>query len=306
MANYSLDWINQQIQKDPGSFIFVCEEQYRHQILDTAEILAAHHKTSPVALLNGPSSSGKTTTADRLRRALEAKGLHAEMISMDDYYLSRGSYQIPWDEENNVYDLESPTCMDLPLLSDHLSKLARGEEIEVPTFDFANKTRTSATRSLRLRSDEIAIIEGIHALNDVLMSSLNGLATGIYVSVASEIDMGGWTLDRQQLRFCRRGVRDANFRGASVAQTIAQWKSIRRGERLYIIPYRDRATLTIDSYLPYETNILMNELNGTLLSEQAALRDAELEQVYAAVGRFAPIDYQPYIPETSVLHEFIG
>lgn len=306
MARYELNWINEQAKNDPEGFVALCEAHYHKQITDTAETLAQRQKTRPIVLLNGPSSSGKTTTADRLCRALAKHGIHAERISMDDYYLSRGSYEIPWDDENGVYDLESPECMELPLLRDHLVKLARGEEIAVPKFDFANKTRMRETEVLSLEPDEIAIIEGIHSLNTVLMGDLEKQATGISISVASEVDMGDWVFERNQMRFCRRAVRDANFRGATVEQTIAQWKSVRRGERLYIAPYQHYATMEIDSYLPYETCILMNELNGTLLASEASLRGAGLEEVCRAVGSFAEIDYRPYIPETSVLHEFIG
>ncbi len=132
MANYQLDWINTQAKQDPAGFIAACEQQYLDQIDAVAESLAAAEDEKPIALLCGPSSSGKTTTADRLRRALGRRGIHVETISMDDYYLSRDTYDTPWDEENGVYDFESPLCMDLPLLHDHLAKLARGRKSTSP------------------------------------------------------------------------------------------------------------------------------------------------------------------------------
>ena len=298
MANYKLAWLNDQAKHDPAGLIEACEAQYQGQIRAVAEQLAAG--------LCGPSSSGKTTSADRLRRALAGKGIHVETISMDDYYLSRGEYDMPWDEENGVYDFESPLCMDLPLLHDHLARLARGEEISIPTFDFEKKMRTDEVKTLALDPGEIVVIEGIHAFNDIIMGGLERLATGIYLSVASTVDMGGWTMTSGQLRFCRRAVRDANFRGAPVDATIQQWKSIRRGETLYIDPFRHNAAFTIDSYLPYETCILMNLLDGTMAQHAEAMRGAGLDGVLRAAGQFAQIDYLPYIPESSVLHEFIG
>ena len=306
MANYQLDWINTQAKQDPAGFIAACEQQYLDHIDAVAESLAAAKDEKPIALLCGPSSSGKTTTADRLRRALGKRGIHVETISMDDYYLSRDTYDMPWDEENGVYDFESPLCMDLPLLHDHLAKLARGQEINIPTFDFASKMRTGETKSLTLDPDEIVVIEGIHAFNDVLMGGLERHATGIYISVASSVQADGWGLAAEQLRFCRRAVRDANFRGAPVDVTVQQWRSVWRGERLYIDPYRPFATHTIDSYLPYETCILLDVLREQIHQMEAKLKSIGLEEVCRAAQEFASIEYAPYMPEASVLHEFIG
>lgn len=307
MAVYQLNEINRQATVDPAGFIETCEAHYREQIIQAAEQLAQRQHDCPIILLNGPSSSGKTTTADRLRRALEKKGIHAERISMDDYYLTRGSYTVPWDPENNVPDLESPDCMELPLLHDHLVKLAAGEEIEIPTFDFETKRRTDQVQTLRLDPDEMVIIEGIHSFNDVITGDLDPISTGVYISLASEIALeDGSCIAREQLRFCRRAVRDANFRNAPVEQTIAQWLSVRRGERLYIDPYRHHASLEIDSYLPYESCILMNELKDTFTGKAEVLQKIGLSDLGAVSDQFAAIDYAPYIPEASVLHEFIG
>lgn len=306
MENYKLALINEQAKNDPAGFIETSEAYYQTQIARVADDLAARHKTSPIALLCGPSSSGKTTTADRLRRALAVHGIHTETISMDDYYLSRGAYEMPWDEDNGVYDFESPQCMDLPLLHDHLEKLAKGETISIPTFDFAQKSRTDVYKTLALGQDEMVIIEGIHAFNDVIMGGLEEFSTGIYIALASGVDMGDWVLTPDQLRFCRRAVRDAKFRGAPIDQTIQQWKSIRRGEQLYINPFRHWAKHEINSYLPYETCILINRLNGRMKQHLESMEQAGLKGVIDAAGSFADIDYLPYIPETSVLHEFIG
>ena len=128
MAEYTLKYINHRAECDAEAFVNDCEEHYHRQLHLVADQIAVNCKRKPVVLLNGPSSSGKTTTNDRLGRILELAGIHAHMISMDDYYRTSGTYDIPFDEENGVNDLESPECMDLDLLRDHLTRLVAGRK----------------------------------------------------------------------------------------------------------------------------------------------------------------------------------
>ena len=172
MAEYTLKYINHRAECDAEAFVNDCEEQYHRQLHLVADQIAANCKRKPVVLLNGPSSSGKTTTNDRLGRILELAGIHTHMISMDDYYRTSGTYDIPFDEENGVNDLESPECMDLDLLRDHLTRLVAGEEIMVPRFDFETRTSHRNERAVQLHKDEIVMIEGIHAFNPVIMGDL--------------------------------------------------------------------------------------------------------------------------------------
>ena len=149
--------INHRARYDAADFIAECERTYHAQVDQVAEEIAENSRQKPIVLINGPSSSGKTTTNDRIGRALEKRGIHAEMISMDDYYRTVGSYDIPPDTENGVPDLESPECMDLPLLSQHLTQLVAGEEIDLPRFDFETRTSIPHARSLRLDPDEVVL-----------------------------------------------------------------------------------------------------------------------------------------------------
>lgn len=307
MAEYTLKYINHRAEHDAEAFVHDCEEGYHRQLHLVADQIAANCKRKPVVLLNGPSSSGKTTTNDRLGRILELAGIHAHMISMDDYYRTSGTYDIPFDEENGVNDLESPECMDLDLLRDHLTRLVAGEEIMVPRFDFETRTSHRNERAVQLHKDEIVMIEGIHAFNPVIMGDLEKHATSVYLSVASVLLTDhNIRVEPHMLRFLRRAMRDSLFRSSPVEHTLKQWNSVRRGERLYISPYRGQADLTVDTYLPYETNILMQYLSEKLQDEEKMLEQTDLAPLSAILDRVSPIDYKPYMPEDSVLHEFIG
>ena len=307
MAEYTLKYINHRAECDAEAFVNDCEEHYHRQLHLVADQIAANCKRKPVVLLNGPSSSGKTTTNDRLGRILELAGIHAHMISMDDYYRTSGTYDIPFDKENGVNDLESPECMDLDLLRDHLTRLVAGEEIMVPRFDFETRTSHRNERAVQLHKDEIVMIEGIHAFNPVIMGDLEKHATSVYLSVASVLLTDrNVRIEPHMLRFLRRAMRDSLFRSSPVEYTLKQWNSVRRGERLYISPYRGQADLTVDTYLPYETNILMQYLSEKLQVEEKMLEQADLAPLSAILDKVSPIDYKPYMPEDSVLHEFIG
>lgn len=307
MAEYTLKYINHRAEHDAEAFVHDCEEGYHRQLHLVADQIAANCKRKPIVLINGPSSSGKTTTNDRIGRILELAGIHAHMISMDDYYRTSGTYDIPFDEENGVNDLESPECMDLDLLRDHLTRLVAGEEILVPRFDFETRTSHRNDRAVQLHKDEIVMIEGIHAFNPVIMGELEKHATSVYLSVASVILTDrNVRVEPYMLRFLRRAVRDSLFRRTSIEHTLKQWNSVRRGERLYISPYRGQADLTVDTYLPYETNILMQHIGRALHGEEEALERADLAPLGSILDAVAPIDYKPYMPEDSVLHEFIG
>lgn len=307
MAEYTLKYINHRAECDAEAFVNDCEEHYHRQLHLVADQIAANCKRKPVVLLNGPSSSGKTTTNDRLGRILELAGIHAHMISMDDYYRTSGTYDIPFDKENGVSDLESPECMDLDLLRGHLTRLVAGEEIMVPRFDFETRTSHRNERAVQLHKDEIVMIEGIHAFNPVIMGDLEKHATSVYLSVASVLLTDrNVRIEPHMLRFLRRAMRDSLFRNSPVEYTLKQWNSVRRGERLYISPYRGQADLTVDTYLPYETNILMQYLSEKLQGEECMLEQADLAPLSAILDKVSPIDYKPYMPEDSVLHEFIG
>lgn len=306
MKNLTLDYINENAKENPMEFIQSGEENYGEQVSHVAEFVRSRLPGSPIILINGPSSSGKTTTSKRIQKDLEKSGVRCHTISMDDYYLTRSKIRMPVDEHGNQ-DLESPLCMDLPLLSEHLIKLTRGEEIAVPQYDFLTQSRTDKVNRFHMEEGEVVVIEGLHALNDEMVDALGDLATGVYISLASEVTVRNeLVLDEHDLRFARRAIRDYNFRGASIEKTLGMWESVKRGERLYIKPFRKNAKIRINSFMPYETCILMNKLRDCLRPFKKESEEVGILELYEAMDLFKPIDYQRYMPKDSFLHEFIG
>jgi uridine kinase len=263
-------------------------------------------KVSPVVLLSGPSGSGKTTTALKLRQELERRGVGTYAISMDDYFLGKTLKNPPRTPDGSV-DYESPEVMDLKLLSEHFSKLTKGEQIFIPKFEFARQMRNdSAGTPLRLGKDEVAIFEGIHALNTKLTGG-HPEALRLYVSARSNV------LEGEKLRFkgtwmrlTRRAVRDYNFRGTDVQGTLDMWANVRRGEKLYISPYKDSAHVKLDSSLPYEVSVMANYARPLMSAlPEKNQRRHELLDLMNAFDFFEPIDPK-MVPKESLLHEFIG
>lgn len=304
MQTLKLSEINERSRHDAAGFVQECEEQYAKTIEQVARQVLDAGK--PILLLNGPSSSGKTTTARRIEHQLECMGVQTHAISMDDYYYSRHAYVIPTDEEGNL-DLESPLCMDLPMLSEHLKQLAAGESIEVPHFDFMTRCRTEERTEVRLGKDEVAVIEGIHSLNDVITGGLKDSSIGVYMAVGSQLEVASsGLLAPHKLRFIRRAVRDCYFRNSPVSETIEMWKSIRRGERLYVHPYIKNAAARINTYLPYEDCYLAGILAPWIQNCESLLEQAGLSDVPSILSQIEQIKDKTLIPKNSLMCEFIG
>ena len=304
---YQLSDINAAVRRDPGGVMEECDQGYQDKIARAAEKICENMSKSPVVLLSGPSGSGKTTTAEKLSQELERRGVRTHAVSMDDYFLrpdSEGAPRTP----GGAIDYESPEMMDLKLLDEHFAKLTRGEWILVPKFEFARQMRNdSRGRPMKLGADEVAIFEGIHALNTQL-TSRHPDATRLYVSARSDVkgEDGRVMFKRTWLRLTRRAVRDYNFRGTDVGGTLDMWANVRRGEKLYISPYKDTAHIKFDTALAYEAPVMAcyaKPLMEAVPGENQ--RRGELLQLVAALDRFEPID-PGLVPPESLLHEFIG
>ena len=303
---YQLQEINDRIRSDVTAFLEECDQNYRQRISLAADKIVANLERSPLVLLSGPSGSGKTTTALKIEEELERRGVHSRAIAMDNYFRTLNRETAPRTPEGDI-DFESPRCLDMELLDRHFTALSRGEEVVVPKFEFARQMRNDNRGTpLRLGKNEIAIFEGIHALNDDI-AGRHPEAIKLYISARSDVNEGAQLRFKGTwMRLTRRAVRDYKFRGTGVAETLAMWANVRRGEKLYISPYKNRADIIFDSSLPYEVSVMKNYAKPLLeaVPEENARR-SELLDLIAAFDWFEPID-PALVGRDSLLREFIG
>jgi len=303
---YQLKEINFRVREDKVGFMEECDSDFQKKVAAVADHILKNLPRSPIVLLSGPSGSGKTTTALKIEEELEKRGINTHTISMDNYFLNINLKTAPRTEDGSI-DFESPKILDTELLSAHFAALAKGEEIIVPKYEFSRQMRNDARgRSLRLKKNEIAIFEGIHALNDDI-AGRNPLATTLYISARSDICEGTeMRFKGTWMRLTRRAVRDYNFRGTDVASTLDMWANVRRGEKLYISPYKSRANIIFDSSLRYEVSVMKYYAKPMLEAvPHENQRRPEILSLISAFDFFVPIDPQ-LVSVGSILREFIG
>ena len=303
---YQLKDINFRTVSDPKGFVEECDANYHALVEQAAEKIADNRKNSPIVLLSGPSGSGKTTTAMKIAEALERKGIGTHYVAMDDYFLTVSPETTPRTPEGD-YDLESPLCLDMELLNRHFTMLSEGRRIFVPKYEFSRRMRIQEpSKSIKLKKDEMVVFEGIHALNDMI-TLRHPEAFKLYISARSNVEFGGRTVFKGTwFRLVRRTVRDYNFRGSSPAETMGMWANVRRGEKLHISPFKDKADFQFDTSLPYELavyNATATELFKTV--PEGIERFDELRQVLPALQLFGHID-ESCVAEDSLVREFIG
>ncbi len=258
-----------------------------------------------MVLLSGPSSSGKTTSCRRLSVQLSVLGYDVNQLSLDDYFMNRE--RTP-KLSNGEYDFESVDALDIPLLNEHLSALFRGEEVQIPTFDFLKGEPYYSGKTLKLGSRSILVVEGIHALNPKLTASIDdALKYRVYVNALTQL-----SIDDQNIihgtdnRLVRRLVRDNNFRGWNAYETLRRWPEVVRGERRHIFPYQENANVMFNSALLYELGVLKRYAEPLL---KQVPEDCEEYSIARQLLDFSelllPID-DKFIPYNSIMREFLG
>ena len=303
---YQIQEINKRIETDVQEFLATCDENYALRVSLAADRILSNLEQSPIVLLSGPSGSGKTTTALKIAEELRRRGVNSHAVAMDNYFNTINRRTAPRTPEGDI-DYESPLCLDMDLLDKHFTALSNGEEIQIPKYEFVRQMRNdSLSTPLRLGKNEIAIFEGIHALNDDI-AGRHPEATKLYISARSNVNDGSeLRFKGTWMRLTRRAVRDFNFRGTGVADTLEMWHNVRRGEKLYISPFKNKADIIFDSSLPYEVSVMRNYALPILqaVPEENARR-SELLDLIKAFEWFNPIDPE-LVAKDSLLREFIG
>lgn len=287
-----------------NDIINVSEALQEKRIARLAETIAAQ-PAKRVILIAGPSSSGKTTFSKRLATQLWACGKKPVAIELDNYFVDRELTPV---DEHGEYDFEHIGAMNMKLLNEQLNALLRGEEVQMPRYNFQTGKSEPDGRRLRLTPDMLLILEGIHALNPQLTADIAEASKyRIYASALTTIMLDHHNyVPTTDNRLLRRIVRDYKYRGCSAADTIRRWPSVRAGEKRWIFPYQEEADAMFNTALLFELSALREQ--ALPLLEQVDERDPEYAEAYRLrkfLGYLSPISSQA-LPPTSLLREFLG
>jgi len=277
------------------------QEKKISQIADTI----AERKEIKVVLIAGPSSSGKTTFCKRLSVQLLASGVKPVQISLDDYFVNRA--ETPKDE-NGELDYESIYALNIPLINEQFNALFRGEEVELPKYNFQTGRSEKSGKKLHLGENNILLVEGIHALNPALTEQIaDDKKFKIYASALTTILLDDHNyIPTTDNRLLRRIVRDYKYRGCSAQETIHRWPSVRAGENKWIFPYQEQADVMFNTALLFELAVIKPQAEEVL--EQVPENCEEYAEAYRLrkfLKYFAPLPFRN-LPPTSLLREFLG
>lgn len=288
-----------------GELIRIAEALHEKKIAQIADRIAEHPEKTRLILIAGPSSSGKTTFAQRLKIQLRVNGLEPVTLSLDDYFHPRE--QTPRDEKGE-YDFEALGAIDCELFNRQLAHLIAGEPVEIPQYNFHTGQREYHGRILRIDKDQPIIVEGIHGLNEKLTMGIErGNKFKIYISALVQLNLDPMNyIKTTDARCIRRIVRDHHFRSHSAQQTLQMWPSVRRGEERWIFPFQEEADVMFNSALVYELAVLSRyavPLLEEIIPEGSFYGEAQ--RLLILLDYFRPMN-DLEVPQNSILREFIG
>jgi uridine kinase len=287
-----------------GEIVLVSEAFHEQRLSQIAQQVAEKVDRAHLILVSGPSSAGKTTFSKKLMVQLLALGISPFPLELDNYFLPRESTPLG---EDGKPDFEAIEALDLPLLAEHLPRLIRGEEVQLPRYNFKTGLREEG-EAIQLRHGQPIILEGIHGLEPRLIpESLSGEAFRIYISALTQLNLDRHNrVSTTDTRLLRRIVRDARERGYSATQTISRWESVRRGETKHIFPFQENADVMFNSALVYEMAALKPLAEPLLRQVQHGTPEyIEAKRLLAFLEWFVPLDLS-LVPETSIMREFLG
>ena len=299
-----IEYINEEAKLNTQEFIEKCESRYSNIIASVSKTICDKGERQ-VVMLAGPSSSGKTTTARKISEECKKIGVHTFVLSLDDFYLNRDDIPLLPD---GTRDFETVYALDLDYFTEIVNALLRGETVKTPIFDFVSgKRKQNEYNEITLGEKDVVIIEGLHALNPIITDKISGNLFKIYISVSSRIynQKGKIILNKRNLRFVRRLVRDFKFRGSSANYTYSLWKNVTYGEDKYLFPYRDNADIKINTVHLYEPCVLKKQALELLDSEISDDFAYDVQRLRDALNKFEDVD-ETLVPRDSLLREFLG
>ena len=297
--------LNEVISKGYASQLIQISEALQEKKIGKIADEIAQRKGIKLVLIAGPSSSGKTTTCKRLSVQLAVNGIKPIGISLDDYFLDRE--KTPLDEKGD-YDFEHLHALNLPLFNEQLNALFKGEEVELPRYDFPTGKSLMSGKKLKLHDDNILVVEGIHALNPELTAQIpNEQIFRVYASALTTILLDNHNyIPTTDNRLLRRIIRDHKYRGVSAKDTIHRWPSVRAGENRWIFPYQENADAMFNTAMLFELAVIKSQAEPLL--EQVPENCEEHAEAYRLLKFLHYIKPIPdtQIPPTSLLREFLG
>lgn len=285
--------------------INVAEALHEKKIAQIADLIANSKEKKKLVLIAGPSSSGKTTFAQRLAVQLKVNGLKPISISIDDYFKNREDTPI---DEQGEFDFESVEAIDIETFNDVMTKLIKGELVEVPTYNFQKGMREWTGKKLKINEDQVVIIEGIHGLNEILTQDIpKEKKFKVYISALTHLGIDNHNrIPTSDLRLIRRIVRDFQFRGTDALSTIKRWDSVRRGEDRFIYPFQEEADVMFNSSLVYELCVLKKVALPQLVKIKNDVPEyIEAKRLVKFLNYFLSAE-SVGIPNNSILQEFLG
>ena len=286
------------------NLVMISEALHEKKIAEIADKISSKNEVKLI-LIAGPSSSGKTTFANRLGIQLRVNGITPVPISLDDYFVNRD--QTPVDE-NGEYDFETIGSVDTELFNKHLNLILQGEEVEIPEFNFIKGEREWLGKKVKLPANGVIIVEGIHGLNPILTSHIDEkYKFRIYISALTQLNLDNHNrITTTDVRKIRRIVRDQLSRGHGSEDTLKMWHKIKRGEQKNIFVYQEEADVMFNSTLVYELCVLkkyaLQELDK--IKEDSIVYN-EAKRLKGLLSFFREID-KDIVPQNSILREFIG
>ena len=297
--------LNETIMKGYSSELIQISEALQEKKIAKIADEIAQRKGIKLVLIAGPSSSGKTTTCKRLSVQLAVNGIHPVGISLDDYFLDRD--KTPKDEKGD-YDFEHLHALNLPLLNEQLTALFRGDEVELPRYNFQKGKSEWSGKKLQLKGNEVLVVEGIHALNPELTSEIpNDQIFRVYASALTTILLDNHNyVPTTDNRLLRRIIRDYKYRGVNAQETIRRWPSVRAGENKWIFPFQENADAMFNTAMLFELAVIKSQAEPLL--EQVPEDSKEYSEAYRLLKflRYIRPIPETQIPPTSLLREFLG